>query len=591
MNKSRYCSVLLVLLAGCVHQSPLTPSQGHIGSGDIGAQTVAPSADIPKPVKKGAYLPPPKPKLKEQTYSVVVNNVPVQEILFALARESKMNIDIHPAVQGSVTLNAVDQTLPAILDRLSKQIDLIYKMEGNVLSIKPDLPVLRTYKVDYVNMSRDTKSMIGVVGEIAATGTTSSTRSTSSGSTGTNGSRTMVASETKNNFWGTLVQNIKDILAETDKEIVVQRQAASDDRDNDKAPADGKVSSSKNDQDNKKALSEYKTLLAATVIANPETGVISVRATSKQHEKVQEFLDKVMLSANRQVLIEATIVEVQLKDGYQSGVDWRVLNGQGFSFNQSMGGAAAASGNQFVTGYINTKSNIGSIAASVRLLETFGEVKVASSPKLMVLNNQTAIMKVVNNLVYFLVESETTQGSTAGALPLTNFTTTPQTIPIGLVMSVTPQISQSNQIILNVRPTVTRLKGYIQDPNPNLVVEQTSIAGITTRTQLENKVPETQISEMESMLQVASGNIAVLGGLMQDDVNNQAENIPGVRGLPILSTIFGSKDKSRTKTELVIFLKPTVVNNASLETEELNKFKQYLPENYMSDSLVDEPAH
>ncbi len=170
MNKT-WISLLAIsgtlVLTSCAHQSKVTPSTGHIDGQSPAQQTQANStlaaSDIPKPVTSITYLPPPTPKAKEQTYSVVVNEVPVKEILFALARESKLNIDIHPSIQGRVTLNAVDQTLPAILERLSKQVDLTYKVENNVLSITPDHPVLRTYKVDYVNMSRDTNSSIGAV--------------------------------------------------------------------------------------------------------------------------------------------------------------------------------------------------------------------------------------------------------------------------------------------------------------------------------------------------------------------------------------------------------------------------------------------
>ncbi len=116
----------------------------------------------------------------------------MKEILFALARESKLNVDINPGVQGRVTLNAVDQTLPAILERLSKQVDLTYKIENNVLYIGPDLPVLRTYKVDYVNMSRDTTGFIGVAAEISGTGRSASTGTSGSSTTGTSGVRVVL---------------------------------------------------------------------------------------------------------------------------------------------------------------------------------------------------------------------------------------------------------------------------------------------------------------------------------------------------------------------------------------------------------------
>src|SRR3989442_2926830 len=120
--KNTWIIFIVLALAGCAHESRITPSSGHI-DGQADAQqaksAAASTTSIPKPVTSNAFVPPPKPKAKEQTYSVVVNEVPVKEILFALARESKLNIDIHPSIQGRVTLNAVDQTLPAILERLS----------------------------------------------------------------------------------------------------------------------------------------------------------------------------------------------------------------------------------------------------------------------------------------------------------------------------------------------------------------------------------------------------------------------------------------------------------------------------------------
>ena len=186
MLKLKISSYLLVAcmlaISGCAHKTRVVPSNGHINSGNVtpaaqptAVNAAANTATIPKLVKPQVNLPPPKASKKAQTYSVVVNEVPVKEILFALARESKINVDIHPAIQGRATLNAVDQTLPAILERLAKQVDLTYKMDGNTLNITPDLPVLRTYKVDYVNMNRDTKGFIGAAAEISSTGQSAST--------------------------------------------------------------------------------------------------------------------------------------------------------------------------------------------------------------------------------------------------------------------------------------------------------------------------------------------------------------------------------------------------------------------------------
>src|SRR5665647_3109106 len=132
--KNIWVLLITLALAACAHESNISPSLGHIDQQQVDKPSTA-AADIPKPVKSTAFVPKPTAKTKEQTYSVVVNEVPVKEVLFALARESKLNIDIHPAIQGRVTLNAVDQTLPAILERLARQVDLTYKVQGNVLTL------------------------------------------------------------------------------------------------------------------------------------------------------------------------------------------------------------------------------------------------------------------------------------------------------------------------------------------------------------------------------------------------------------------------------------------------------------------------
>lgn len=594
--------LMSLTLASCAHQSKITPSTGHIdGHPSQQNQQAAPTAasDIPKPVKSTTYLPPPTPKAKEQTYSVVVNEVPVKEILFALARESKLNIDIHPAIQGRVTLNAVDQTLSAILERLAKQVDLTYKIENNVLSITPDYPVLRTYKVDYVNMSRDTNSSIGAAAEIATAGRAAAAGAQSGGAAGAagglsaNGSRTQVSSESRNRFWETLIQNIKDLLAETDKEVIINREGAPQSAQK-TPPGEGVTGAiaaaivptstdAANAKERQEARAEYKTLFAATVIANKETGIISVRGTNKQHEKVQEFLDKVLNSSSKQVLIEATIVEVELKDKFQAGIDWSRL-GKGLTFRQTLQPSvtdplAPNSLSSFTAGYVYTGSGIlANLSAAIRLLEEFGDTKVLSSPKLMVLNNQTAVLKVVDNLVYFTIEAQVTQNQTNSN---TVFTTTPQTVPVGVVMSVTPQVSDNSSVMLNVRPTVSRFITDVQDPNPNLVVNGT---------QITSRIPVIQVREMESLLRVASGDTTVLGGLMQDDIKNNDDRVPGLANIPVIGKIFTAKAALNKKSELIIFLRPTIISNASLESDELLSYKQYLPTQQLQQTL-DESAN
>jgi len=575
-------------LASCAHESKVQPSSGHIdGQNDSASQpnvAVTNVADIPKPITKNTYLPPPKAKAKEPVYSIVVYDTPVREVLFAIARDSKFNVDIHPNIKGNVTLNAVDQTLPAILERISKQVDLTYKIQNNVLTIAPDQPVLRTYKVDYVNMSRDTTSFIGADGQISSASQSSGANGTISNSAGNganNSSRTSVTSESKSHFWETLEKNLKDILAETDKEVLITHSGSSS-KSNTKSKA-GQAGKSAEDEvanvadlksEREEDRNEFKTLFAGTVIVNREAGIINVRATNKQHEKIQDFIDKVMSSARRQVLIEATIVEVRLNDSFQAGIDWsrfgNTATSSGFTFQQSLGPSINPASNGFAIGYLNPVSSLGNLAASVTLLKQFGDTKVISSPKLMVLNNQTAILKVVDNIVYFTVQAQQSQATQGGVL--STVTTTPNTVPVGIVMSVTPQINENSAVNINVRPTISRVVSFVRDPNPQLA-------------NIASQVPQIQVREMESLLQVNSGNTAILGGLMQDEIQRNTDKVPGLSDIKGFGEIFKGRDYANKKTELVIFLRPTVVKNASLESDELSRYKQYLPSSQLQQTL------
>lgn len=588
-------TMLLSALSACTQLSKMQVSAGHIDG------QASPSANrlddietssesllgIPKTISLVPYLASPASNIDEPTYSIVVYDTPVKEVLFAIARDSKLNIDIHPAIKGNVTLNAFNQTLPAILERLAKQLDLSYQLSGGVLSIAPDQPVLRTYAVDYVNLSRDTSGFIGAAAEIAGTGK-GALEGGSNLSGGSNSSRTGISSESKSHFWETLEKNIKDILAETDKENIVKRgqsfsatsQKAANKADK-KTKKEFKQENSKADlsKDLDEAKNEYKTLYAGTVIINREAGIMNVRATVKQHEKVQEFVEQVLASVRRQVLIEATIVEVRLNDSYQAGIDWAKIAGAGggLSFGQQLGTQVTVNGVTglpittanafgvkpvagFVAAYSNSNSRLGNLAASINLLEQFGKTAVLSSPKLMVLNNQTAVLKVVDNLVYFTVKSDTVAG-TNGSQAVTNFTSTAHTVPVGLVMTVTPQINRIGHVNINVRPTVSRVVGLANDPTPGL----------------ESQIPIIQVREMESMLQIVSGNTAILGGLMQDEALKNTDQVPVLSRIPILGKLFTGHNDASRKTELVIFLRPTVIVNASLESEALSRYQRYLP--------------
>lgn len=485
--------------------------EGHV-DGNAPAAVKEEQISIPPVVTSLPVLTPPKPAEKLQTFTVVVADVPANELLFALARDARLNLDIDPKVDGRVSINAIDQTLPQILNRISRQVNLRYFMDGPNLVVEVDKPFSRIYSIDYLNMSRTSQSSIALSTQIAATGSVGNV-------SGGNDSSTNITNQSDNKFWESLEANITSMVSGS---------------------------------------------AGGSIISNRETGVISVLATSKDHEKVQNFLDKVMKSARQQVLIEATVVEVTLNDDFQAGVDWAQLAGgdglgNGWSFASGLAslnpGAALTSSEPLIATYKGPE-----VSASIKALDAFGEVAVMSSPKIMTLNNQTSILKVVDNTVYFTTEQEETTND-SGVVTKSVFTTTINTVPVGFVMNVTPFITDSGEIILNVRPTISRIVRYVKDPNPALTID--------------NNIPEIQVREMESILRVADGNTAVIGGLMQDSSDEGRSGLPGLSESEGFGFLFGEKSRNLDKTELVIFLRPRIINRANINGE-LSDFKRFL---------------
>ena len=570
--------VCSVLLSACASHT-IAPSPAHL------TEAPPPAGAIPEPVQQSMALPPPKPAAKVETYSVTVHKVPVQSLLFALARDAGMNVDVHPGLEGTVTLNALDQTLPQLLSRIQRQVDMRYEINGSTLTVLPDTPEWRNYKVDYVNIARSTISSVNIATQISTTGggggsdnlnpvVQSSQNNTQQQALGPNGqplqqqqynnnggqqgsgsnnSTTSVNNRSDNNFWYNLERNIRDMLR------------ASNLADNPVDPLAGQQGSrgGQEFQPGAAPLQQQDagaSKLRSSVIVNPEGGLIAVRATSRQHEKIQQFLDVVLGAAKRQVLIEATIIEVKLSDSYQQGIDWKSVGRGGLTLTQrQVGGVALPSGvtpgstaGVFVLNYTNPTSRLGDIAATIQLLESFGKVKVLSSPKISVLNNQTALLKVVDNNVFFSIKvTPAVLNSSGGVSTPAIYESHLETVPVGFVMSVTPQISEADEVTLNVRPTITRVVGYVKDPNPALG-------------SVVSNVPVIQARELESIMKVNSGQIAVMGGLMQDSTDNAKDGIPLLSSIPVVGNLFSYRNENSTKTELVIFMRPVVVKDASM---------------------------
>jgi len=526
-------SGLAVFAAGCGTVQQFDPAPEHL-------RTIEGNRDVPPAVTQLPAPPAPVPRPPQETYSVVVTDLPVKDVLFALARDAGVNVDVSGDLQGNVTINAINQTLPQILDRISRQASIRYSLDNGTLVVLPDAPYWQNYRVDYVNLSRTTEGEVTVATQIATTGGSVGEDEESGGgdSSESNGSKTIVKNLSDNSFWPVLGANLRQLV--TGRSQAAEGEAEGDD----------------------------------PVVVNPMSGMVSVRGTGVQQQQIQTYLDELSAGAKRQVLIEITVVEVDLSDQYQAGVDWATVSSQGglgkdgVSMISDLIGANLAAAPVFTGTYNNFEADGSGFSATVKLLSQFGDTKVLSTPRIMALNNQTALLKVVDELVYFTLTSETIESTGPGIPPRTIITSEINTVPVGFVMSVTPQISQNGNVSLNVRPTLTRILDFVVDPAPRLADPPSDF---------DNLVPQLHVSEIESLLEVADGQTVVIGGLMQDRTSKQTDGIPYLSRIPLVGDLFSFRNDEVTKSELVLFLRPTVIRGAGVGQEGLARSAAPLP--------------
>ena len=499
---------LLLILAACSQPAPRLDSGAHLQAG----MAVPMASRKQEQAQAEPDSRPPWPfSTAAETYSVTVRDVPVRDLLFVLARDAKLEIDIAPQVGGTVTLNAYQRPLPELLERIARQVPLRYEFLANSLLVAPDAPYLQHYTVDYVNLGRTVTTSVSNNMQIGSV--------QGNDKSADNLSATRIENTTQHRFWEKLEKSILHLLQEGEA---------------------GKKPSAGEPQ---------------RLAVHPEAGVVSVFATQAQQRQVARLLAQMSGAVRRQVLIEASIVEVSLNEGYEQGIDWTSM---------LSGGVFEYAGNALKNS-VNLRYNRGeNPRALLTLLQRFGTSKVLSSPRLSVLNNQTALLKVVENYVYFSVKADTT--STANVGSTVTYTTTPQTVAVGLVMGVTPQIAADDSVILNIRPTITSISREVPDPNPEL-----------RKNGIENLVPMIRTREIESVMRVANGQIAVLGGLMEDRIDYQTARLPGLGQVPLVGEAFNNRNNRTQKTELVIFLRPLVVREPGLAGG-YNGYERFLPD-------------
>jgi len=523
---------LAASFTGCA-QMPQPWNPRHVtGSGHLLAEesrgqpnTSKEPANTPEPDPIALHAPAPVPA---PTYSLDVRLAPVEQVLTALARDQRIDFELHPGVEGLVSLSVFNRPLPELIESLCGQANLRCEFDGKRLVAMPDTPFLHAYRIDYVNLSRDMNSAIATSTQIATSSSAVDAKGNRSAGSG-NTSLTQIATKATNHFWETLENNIRTLLKEHGGSIRKQHCDATQPHKPGNEASCG---------------SGAGTEESAFVVSNRETGVLMVLASARQHRKVAEFIGLVQGAAWRQVMVEATIVEVTLADGYRQGIDWNRLGIPAISMNPR--GINDNGGMLPSLSYVSDRLDI-----HLDWLETFGTVKVLSSPKLSVLNNQTAILKVVEEVVYFIVDASVTEYGNSEREKITA-TTTPQSVSVGLVMSITPQVGRDGAIILAVRPTISSISGFKDDPNPSLG-------------SIPNRVPQIRTREMESVLRLADGEIAVLGGLMEDKLDTDTGRVPLIGSIPLLGELFTRRENSTRRTELVIFLRPRLIQHSSVD--------------------------
>ena len=524
-------SALGAFTAGCGTVQSFDPAPEHL-------KTIEGTDVVPPTVTQMPAPPAPVPRPPQETYSVVVTDVPVKDVLFALARDAGVNVDVSGDIQGTVTINAIDQTLPQILDRISRQTSIRYTLDNGTLLVLPDAPYWQNYRVDYVNITRSSEGEVTVATQIATAGgsVNKDSESGGGGESAGNGSNTKVKNLTNNSFWVGLAGNLRQLIT---------------------GKAQGAEGATEGDD---------------PVVVNAMAGIVSVRGTSLQHQQIEAYIDQISNSSRRQVLIEVTVVEVELNDQYQAGVDWSKVSSSGglgkdgVSLISDLTGGNLAAAPVFTMTYNNFDADGSGFAGAVKLLAEFGDTKVLSTPRIMTLNNQTALLKVVDERVYFTITSETVESTVVGVPARTIITSEINTVPVGFVMSVTPQINPNGNVSLNVRPTLTRILGFVIDPAPRLL-----------KVDFDNLVPELHVSEIESLLEVADGQTVVMGGLMQDRSKKQRDGVPGLSRIPLVGDLFSFRNDEVTKSELVLFIRPTVIRSAGVGQEALARVAAPLP--------------
>ncbi|MCE2745234.1 MAG: hypothetical protein LW710_04930 [Burkholderiales bacterium] len=497
----------------------------------------------------------------QQTFTFRLENIPASQVLELLSQELKLGYDMDSCGESPVSLVGREMPLQQVIESLEIQAGASVRFEGTQLSMRCEVDELRVYVLDYLSIARQMNDSSSLSSAIAGGPRELMDRR----ETG-NRSELMLNNSQQHDLWQDIATQIEQIIQVQPKPIELSTRERVIDEDEDRVYASARSNATRKAQPNLRSATAVNTekrditttrkeTRSGRVVANAESGTVSVIAKPGQHRRVAQWLEQVQRRVDRQIVIEAVITEIALNDRYERGIDWNVLRENGITAGLAVQGLNL--GNPAFTLNALRTTNSTDTSVALRLLEEFGKTEVLSSPRVVTMNQQAAVLKVIDNRVYFTTDVQTS-APTQNSPAFSTFTTQVQTVPVGFLMTVTPQIADNNAIQLRVRPTLSRIVGFVQDPNPAL--QQLNIV---------SRVPEVQTRELESILRLKSGEMALLGGLRQKENNSLNRGIPGAP--ESVSLITQSQNRGESHIELVVLLKATVLESATASQPQANK--------------------
>lgn len=481
--------------------------------------------------------------------SVTVNqDVPLRDVLYELAHQAEYDIELDPRIAGSIIFTARDRPLDEVVDRISAIAGLRYKFDNDMMRVEMDTPYHENYTINYLSYIRSNESTVG------------NNVSVVSGDGADTGSSFSATSKSESDFWGELSTNLTQILGEAQADASLTG-TASGAAPPPLQPVVGGMPQSAAAVEPAAGGDGMTTNPAqpARFSVNRQAGMISVYGPQRVQKRVATYLDQLKKSVTSQVLIEAKVLEVSLSDQFSAGIDWSsvdLFGGEGLLSFDAAGGLVrgvldAGSGPATNFRFSQTGNDF---TAVIDAISRFGTVHALASPRLTVLNNQSAVLNVAQNQVYFEINIETTTNDNVSQ---TTVDSQIRNVPEGVIINVQPAIDlDDKKIAMAVRPTVTRIVRYENDP-------AVAFASAGLAQPIVSRVPVVNVQEFDSIIQMNSGQAMVMGGLIQDRTTSEQNAVPVLGEVPIVGSLFRNQQDRVEKTELIVLLKATIVEGGN----------------------------